>query len=287
MTLLQKLWTMIKGKANDTVDASIDPGTMMRQGVREMQEAIREYEKALTEARTQRNLIQNQYNAAKKDAEEWDQVAEVAVEKGQDDNARQALERSETAHATKDRLATALQNMNGQIAKLEQSLSELKSRKEQVATEATLLEARTKAADAAIAINSTIQGVGDNNFGEMMDIARAKADEKEARANTLTESSVSAGDDLKTKIMGNKSSNTEDRLAKMKADKERKKREAEEQERNRRKDDDDDVIVTNPAVTTAIIANSGSSSSHSSASRSSHSDHSHSSSDSGSSSSSD
>lgn len=287
MTLLQKLWTMIKGKANDTVDASIDPGTMMRQGVREMQEAIREYEKALTEARTQRNLIQNQYNSAKKDAEEWDEVAEVAVEKGQDGNARQALERSEVAHATKDRLATALQNMNGQIAKLEQSLSELKSRKEQVATEATLLEARTKAADAAIAINSTIQGVGDNNFGEMMDIARAKADEKEARANALTETSVSAGDDLKTKIMGNKSSNTEDRLAKMKADKERKKREAEEQERNRRKDDDDDVIVTNPAVTTAIIANSGSSSSHSSASRSSHSDHSHSSSDSGSSSSSD
>lgn len=285
MTLLQKLWTMIKGKANDTVDASIDPGTMMRQGVREMQEAIREYEKALTEARTQRNLIQNQYNAAKKDAEEWDQVAEVAVEKGQDDNARQALERSETAHSTKDRLATALQNMNGQIAKLEQSLSELKSRKEQVATEATLLEARTKAADAAIAINSTIQGVGDNNFGEMMDIARAKADEKEARASALTETSVSAGDDLKTKIMGSKSSSAEDRLAKMKADKERKKREAEEQERNRRKDDDG-VIVTNPVMTPAIVSDSGSSSNHSSVSRSNYSDYSHSSSDSGSSSSS-
>jgi phage shock protein A len=239
-----------------------------------MQEAIREYEKSLTEARTQRNLIQNQYNSAKKDAEEWDEVAEIAVEKGQDDNARQALERSETAHATKDRLATALQNMNGQIAKLEQSLSELKSRKEQVATEATLLEARTRAADAAIAINSTIQGVGDNNFGEMMDVARAKADEKEARANTLTEISVSAGDDLKTKIMGNKSSNTEDRLAKMKA--ERKKR---EEERNRRKDnDDDEVVINNPAMTTAIVSDSGSSSSHSSVSHSSHSDCGHSSS---------
>jgi phage shock protein A len=238
MNLWQKLWSMLKGKANDAVDASIDPGTMMRQGVREMQDAIREYEKALAESRTQRNLVQNQYNAAKKDADEWDQVAEVAVSKGQDDNARQALERSETAHQTLDRLSAALENMSTQIAKLERSLGELKSRKDQVATEATLLEARAKAADASIAINATIQGVGDNNFGDMMDIARKKTDEKEARADALNETSVSAGDDLKAKIMGTAANGADarvnDRLAKMKAEADRKKQEEEAEEQRKR-----------------------------------------------------
>jgi phage shock protein A len=208
--------------------------------------------------------VQNQYNAAKKDADEWDQVAEVAVSKGQDDNARQALERSETAHQTIDRLSAALENMNTQISKLERSLSELKSRKDQVATEATLLEARAKAADASIAINATIQGVGDNNFGEMMDIARKKADEKEARANALNETSVSAGDDLKAKIMGTAANGADtrvnDRLAKMKDEAERKKQkeEAEEQQRksyeaNRRvaTESSGDVSMTSAAAMVA------------------------------------
>jgi phage shock protein A len=279
MNIWQKLWAYLKGTANDAVDASIDPGTMMRQGVREMADAIREYEKALTEARTQRNLVQNQYNAAKKDADEWDQVAEVAVSKGQDDNARQALERSDVAHQTLDRLSAALEGMNAQIAKLEGSLAELKSRKDQVATEATLLEARTKAADASIAINATIQGVGDNNFGEMMDIARKKTDEKEARADALTSTSASAGDDLKAKIMGSDTagadSRVEDRLAKMMLEAERKKREAEqeaedkrkrdEEQRRRRNRDDDNSSIT-ATNTAAFVAATDSSPSYGSSS---------------------
>lgn len=220
MNLFEKIWSMVKGKANDAVDASIDPGTMMRQGVREMQDAIREYEKALTEARTQRNLIQNQFNAAQKDAGEWDHVAEVAVSKGQDDNAREALLRSDVAHQNVDRFKSARDNMNAQISKLESNLNELKNRKDQVATEATLLEARTKAADASIAINATVSGVGDNNFGEMMDIARKKADEKEARAQALSETSTSSGDDLKAKVLGSaaitQNSRVDDRLAQLK-----------------------------------------------------------------------
>lgn len=220
MNMFEKIWSMLKGTANDAVDASIDPGTMMRQGVREMQDAIREYEKALTEARTQRNLIQNQYNAAHKDATEWDSVAEVAVSKGQDDNAREALIRGDVAHQNAERFKTALENMSTQINKLEANLNELKNRKEQVATEATLLEARTKAADASIAINASVAGVGDKNFGEMMEIARKKADEKEARAQALTETSVGSGDDLKAKILGSsaatQNNRIDDRLAQMK-----------------------------------------------------------------------
>ena len=220
MNMFEKVWSMLKGKANDTVDASIDPGTMMRQGVREMQDAIREYEKALTEARTQRNLIQNQYAAAQKDAAEWDSVAEVAVAKSQDDNAREALMRSDVAHENAQRFKLALDNMTNQITKLEHNLNELKNRKEQVATEATLLEARTKAADASIAINATVAGVGDKNFGEMMEIARKKADEKEARAQALSETSVSSADDLKAKILGSsaitQNNRVDDRLAQLK-----------------------------------------------------------------------
>jgi cobalamin biosynthesis Mg chelatase CobN len=156
--------------------------------------------------------------------------------------------------------------MNTQIAKLERSLSELKSRKDQVATEATLLEARAKAADASIAINATIQGVGDNNFGEMMDIARKKADEKEARANALNETSVSAGDDLKAKIMGTAANGADtrvnDRLAKMKADAERKKQEKEAEEQRKRFE----VNVSMPSSSEMVSSQPSQSSSHNSGS---------------------
>ncbi len=204
MNMWQKAWAMIKGTANDAVDASIDPATMMRQGIREMDAQISDFEKALVDVMAQRNLVQKQYEEQAEEAQEWKLLAGKALENGNETDAREAAKRAITSQEQADQLTATLNTINTNIAQLKSRLEELRNQKDKAEIEVKTLDARTQAAQATIAVQSTLNGVGGTDMGDMMALARKKADEKEAKASAMMELATNAtpADDLKSRIQG-------------------------------------------------------------------------------------
>lgn len=266
MNFWQKLWAMAKGTANDAVDAAVDPGVMMRQGIRELEDNIKDFEKALIDVTSNRNMVQKQYDAAFKEVQEWEELAAKALSNGNEADATEALTRADNAQQQVDQLKATLDTINTNLSQLKTRLEELRVQKTKAESEVKTLEARTKAADATIAVQSTITGVGDTSMGDMMELARKKADEKEAQAQAVTEIGTKPVDDLKSRINGG-ASNTNDRvkarLEQIRAENERR----QEEERRRKRNTDDDIV--NPAVVSSVAVMASDSSSSSSRSHSS------------------
>lgn len=199
MSFFQKAWNAIKGEANEVLDNAIDPVVMMKQGIRELDTKIGEFESALTGVIAQRNLVQLQLREQQEEAVEWRELAKSAKQQGKDNEALEAAERSIVAEDEVKKLENSVQNIIQNIESLKDNLKNLKNKKSQAELEVRSLEARSKAADASIVVNSTISGVGGEPISEMLEMSRKKVSEKEARSAALTEVG-STDSDLKSRI---------------------------------------------------------------------------------------
>jgi phage shock protein A len=212
----QTAWTMIVGTANDALDKAVDPAVVMRQGIRELENQISSFQHSLTDVIAQKNMVKAQFKQQQEDANEWKELASVAKAKGDMESARNAASRSIDSQATADSLASTLETIEKNIVQLKQQLEQLKNKKDQAEIEVKSIEARTKAADASIAVRSI--DIGGTDMGDMIDLARKKASEKEAKAQAMSEV-ADTGKDLKTQILsgGNSSSSqkVDDFLAKL------------------------------------------------------------------------
>lgn len=217
MGFFQKIWAMMKGKANDAVDKSIDPATIMRQGLREADKEIKELESSLTEVVTDRNEINKELKSAQSEVNEWQKAAEHALDKGMEDEARKALGRVERAEERVSHLSQTASSLEHNIEVIKQKLQALKDQKQRAKTDVSSVSARSKAAQASITAQELANRSGDSQMGEMMGLAEEHLSQAESRADALSELNGGAEEDLKSKIYGNDKQSVEERLAKMKA----------------------------------------------------------------------
>lgn len=211
MNALQKLWAMIVGKTNDAVDNNIDPATIMRQAIRELDAKIKQSEKAYTDVLSNKNLVNKQYLEAQKEADSWNALAAKAMNNGQENEARQAIERAMSYENTASTLKTTLDNQILAAEKINAKIEQMKAEKTKAESDVTTIHARTEAAKAALNVQAFVAGIGDDNMSEMMQLARQKVDQLEAKSEAINEIDNSRTS-LRDKIEGSTSLSVEERL---------------------------------------------------------------------------
>src|SRR5713226_9321440 len=97
MGIFKRMEDIFKANLNDLLDKSEDPEKMIKQIIHEMKEQLISATAEVNHAKADAKLILNQYDAEHKKADEWGKNAELAVEQGKDDLAREALKR-QTEH---------------------------------------------------------------------------------------------------------------------------------------------------------------------------------------------
>ena len=107
--------------------------------------------------------IQNQAEQADSQAKTWYERAELALKKGEEDLAREALGRRKTCQDTATALNTQLQSQAGQVDQLKKSLVSLESRIAEAKTKKDMLKARAQAAQAQEQLQSAVGSLGTNS----------------------------------------------------------------------------------------------------------------------------
>ena len=197
MGFFDRLSRLIRANANAAVGAMEDPSKILDQSVADMQSDLIKLRQAVATAIASQKRIQNQAEQADSQAKTWYERAELALKKGEEDLAREALGRRKTCQDTATALSTQLQSQAGQVEQLKKSLISLESRIAEAKTKKDLLKARAHAAQAQEQLQSAVGSLGTNSSMAAFERMEEKVQTLEARSQAAAEL---AGADLESQF---------------------------------------------------------------------------------------
>ena len=197
MGFFDRLSRLIRANANAAVGSMEDPAKILDQSVADMQSDLIKLRQAVATAIASQKRIQNQAEQAESQAATWYERAELALKKGEEDLAREALGRRKTCQDTATALNTQLQSQAGQVEQLKKSLITLESRIAEAKTKKDMLKARAQAAQAQAQLQSAVGSLGTNSSMAAIERREEKVQTLEARSQAAAEL---AGADLESQF---------------------------------------------------------------------------------------
>lgn len=148
MGILRRLSKVLESNLNSLVERAENPAKMLDQAIEDMKRGLKEARESIIEAKTQQRLLERKRDKARADAAAYESKAMQALEKGDEDLARRALELKLAADQRADAEDGAIQEQISQIAQLEQAEAELNRRLAELPAKRAALLARQAAAQA-------------------------------------------------------------------------------------------------------------------------------------------
>ena len=139
---------ILKSNLNEMLDRAEEPDKMIRQMIRDMEEAVNKATASVGTALANQKRLGRQFNEKQNQTDEWQRKAERAVATGEDDLARRALERKAMFAKAREDLAPAVEESKQTAEQLREQLRELKTKLEEARTRQGALVARHQAAEA-------------------------------------------------------------------------------------------------------------------------------------------
>jgi len=187
MGILDRVSTVIKSNLNYLINKAEDPEKMLDQILIQMRQQLLEAKREVAVTIADEKRLGTQLEAELEQVREWERRATIAVQKGQDDLAREALRRKadheQIAIGYKkqwDAQRTSADNLKNALRSLSQKIEEAARKK-------NLLIARQKRAEAQKHIHEVMTGLSDTSAFESFDRMATRVEQLEAQASAAVE----------------------------------------------------------------------------------------------------
>ncbi len=195
MGILDRMSQVLRANINDLLTRAEDPEKMLNQILRDMEDALKQGQAQVAEQIAQEKMIQSDLDSAKKNADEWGKKAELAVSKGKDDLAREALHRQSDYTAQIDIYQKQLDVQHQAVQKLKADFDALQSKYEDARRNKDMLIARAKRTAAQKQIAGAAAKISSVDYSSDLAHMERRIQEEEARvaaANEMKSSSTDA-----------------------------------------------------------------------------------------------
>jgi phage shock protein A len=187
MSIFERFSTMLRSNINDLISRAENPEKMLNQLIMDMKSQLAKAKQEAAAAIADEKKLQADAEALKKQAEDWERRAMLAVQEGRDDLATQALVRYNEAlqgaqqlHETWVRHKADTEHLKGQLRQLNDKIEEAKRKK-------NILVARAKRAQAQQRIQETMAGMNDKSAFESFERMAEKIEHIERKALAAAE----------------------------------------------------------------------------------------------------
>jgi phage shock protein A len=187
MGLFDRIGRVVKANLNDLVNKAEDPEKILEQSIIDMQEDLVQLRQAVATAIATQKRSQKQYEQAQNEANTWQQRAMLALQKGDEDLARQALQRKKTNADTAESIKAQLDAQTAQVDTLKRNLIGLESKISEAKTKKNMLKARAQAAKANEQLQNTIGNLNTGGSMAAFDRMEEKVLQMEARSQAAAE----------------------------------------------------------------------------------------------------
>jgi phage shock protein A len=200
MGILDRMSQIMRANINDLLSRAEDPEKMLNQILRDMEDSIRRGEAQVAEQIAQEKLIQADLDEAKRQAEQWGQKAELAVSKGSDDLAREALRRQSDYASHAEIYQKQLEVQHQAVEKLKAELAALENKYDDARRNKEMLITRAKRAAAQQQITATSVKLSAVDYSSDLAQMERRIQEQEARAAAAEEIHMTSADEQLSKI---------------------------------------------------------------------------------------
>ncbi|MEH2330671.1 PspA/IM30 family protein [Nostoc sp.] len=215
MGLFDRIKRVVSSNLNDLVNKAEDPEKMLEQAILEMQEDLVQLRQGVAQTIASQKRSEKQYNDAQNEINKWQRNAQLALQKGDENLARQALERKKTYTDTSAALKASLDTQSTQVETLKRNLIQLESKISEAKTKKEMLRARITTAKAQEQLQGMVSGMNTSSAMAAFERMEEKVLMQEARAQSAGEL---AGADLESQFARLEgSSDVDDELAALKA----------------------------------------------------------------------
>ncbi|CAI0541045.1 unnamed protein product, partial [Linum tenue] len=135
--LFDRFARVVKSYANSVLSSFEDPEKILDQAVLEMNDDLTKMRQATAQVLASQKRMENKYKAAQQASEDWYRKAQLALQKGEEDLAREALKRrksygdnASSLKAQLDQQKAVVDNLVANTRLLESKIQEAKSKKD-------------------------------------------------------------------------------------------------------------------------------------------------------------
>jgi phage shock protein A len=188
MGIFDRFKRVVSSNINDLINKAENPEKMLNQLILDMNQQMIESKKAVAMAIADEKKLERDLQEQKRQADEWERKAIMAVKAGRDDLAKEALSRKQEAENYYNQLRPQWESQKAAVEKLKETLRVLQNKIDEATRKKNILIARAKRAEAQEKIQKTLTSMSGNTSAfETFDRMAKKVDEIEARAEANSE----------------------------------------------------------------------------------------------------
>ncbi|GAE92967.1 phage shock protein A [Gracilibacillus boraciitolerans JCM 21714] len=174
------------------LDKAEDPVKMLDQFMREMESDIREVESAVAKQIANEKMLKRKADDAQALVEKRQSQAEQAIEAGNEDLARRALEDKKDQESQANLLRESWDRAKADADQLREKLDEMKKEYQQMQLKKDSLKARAETAKTRTKMNRTLSSIGNDDSKRGFERMEEKVMQFEAEADTSEDLSAAS-----------------------------------------------------------------------------------------------
>ncbi|NJL22985.1 MAG: PspA/IM30 family protein [Leptolyngbyaceae cyanobacterium SM1_3_5] len=214
MGLLDRLWRLIRANLTSLIDKAEDPEKILEQTVIDMQDDLIRLRQSVAQAIATQKRTERQQSQAQLTAQEWQQRAQLALQKGDENLAREALVRKASYQETATALHTQLDQQRGIVDQMKQNMVLLERKLAEAKTKKDMYIARARSAQASQQLNEMLGQAGNSGAIAAFERMEEKVLQLEAQSEAIAELSNNT---VEQRFAALESSDVDEELAAMKA----------------------------------------------------------------------
>ena len=187
MGLFDRVSRVVRSNLNAAVSSAEDPEKILDQAIVDMQEDLVQMRQAVAQAIASQKRVEMQANKAQTGATQWQQRAQLALQKGDENLAREALVRKKTQAETASALKAQLEQQSGSVDTLKRQLIALESKISEAKTKKDMLKARASAAKANEQLQKSVGTLGTSSAMSAFERMEDKVMQMEASGQAAAE----------------------------------------------------------------------------------------------------
>lgn len=158
MGFLDRFSRLVRSNVNHLVNGAEDPEKVLQQTVLDMQSDLVSMRQAVAQAIATQKRTERQCEQANRTAAEWYNRAQLALKKGDDTTAREALTRRQTYAQTEQTLRPQIAQQREIVQQLKVNMGQLERKISEARTQKDMYIARARAAQSSVRLNEMIRG---------------------------------------------------------------------------------------------------------------------------------
>ena len=187
MGLFDRVWRVLRANLSSAVSQAEDPEKVLEQAMADMQGNLIQLRQAVAQAIATQKRTERQSAQAKSTAQEWYNRAELAIAKGEEDLARQALTRRQSYLQSAQAMDAQLDQQRDVVSGLKDNMRRLEAKISDARTKKDLYIARARSAEASNRIQEMLGQTGTSGSIAAFERMEERVMNLEAQSEALEE----------------------------------------------------------------------------------------------------